>query len=73
VPVVYRDLKLDCGYRVDLVAGSRLAVELKSVAALDRFHEAQMLTYMRLGGWRLGLLINFNMLMLKSGIRRFIL
>ena len=73
VPVVYHDVKLDCGYRVDLVAGSQLVVELKSVAAIDPIHEAQLLTYMRLGGWRLGLLINFNVMLLKSGIRRRIL
>jgi GxxExxY protein len=73
VPVVYHDVKLDCGYRVDLVAGSRVVVELKSVAAIDPIHEAQLLTYMRLGGWRLGLLINFNVLLLKNGIRRRIL
>ena len=73
VPVVYHDVKLDCGYRVDLVAGSQLVVELKSVAAIEPIHEAQLLTYMRLGGWRLGLLINFNVMLLKSGIRRRIL
>jgi len=73
VPVVYHDVKLDCGYRVDLVAGSQLVVELKSVAAIEPIHEAQLLTYMRLGGWRLGLLINFNVILLKSGIRRRIL
>jgi GxxExxY protein len=73
VPVVYDDVKLDCGYRVDIVAGSQLVVELKSVAAIEPIHEAQLLTYMRLGGWRLGLLINFNVMLLKSGIRRRIL
>lgn len=69
VPVVYQNVRLDCGYRVDLVAGSMLVVELKSVAALEPIHEAQLLTYMRLGGWSLGLLINFNVLLLKNGIR----
>jgi GxxExxY protein len=73
VPVVYHDVKLDCGYRVDLLAGSELVVELKSIAAIDPIHEAQLLTYMRLGGWRLGLLINFNVRLLKNGIRRRIL
>src|SRR3954468_7937811 len=73
VPVVYHDVKLNCGYRVDLIAGSQLVVELKSVAAIDPIHEAQLLTYMRLGGWRLGLLINFNVMLLKNGILRRIL
>jgi GxxExxY protein len=73
VPVVYHDVKLDCGYRVDLVAGSQLVVELKSVAAIEPIHEAQLLTYMRLGGWRVGLLINFNVALLKRGIRRLVL
>jgi GxxExxY protein len=73
VPVVYHEVKLDCGYRVDFVAGSKLVVELKSVAAIEPVHEAQLLTYMRLGGWSLGLLINFNVALLKSGIIRRIL
>jgi GxxExxY protein len=73
VPVVYHNRKLDCGYRVDLLADSKLVIELKAVAAIDPIHEAQLLTYMRLGGWRLGLLINFNVLLLRKGIRRRIL
>jgi GxxExxY protein len=73
LPLVYHEVKLDCGYRVDFVAASRLVVELKSVVAIEPVHEAQLLTYMRLGGWRLGLLINFNVALLKNGIRRRIL
>ena len=73
LPVTYHDVKVNCGYRVDLVADSQLVVELKSVAAIDSVHAAQVLTYMRLGGWRIGLLINFNVVLLKNGIRRFIL
>jgi GxxExxY protein len=73
VPVVYGGVKLDCGYRVDIVVGSSVVVELKSVAAIGAVHEAQLLTYMKLGGWRLGLLMNFNVTVLRDGIRRRIL
>ena len=73
IPVVYNDLKLDCGYRADTVVASSLVLELKSVSAIEPVHEAQLLTYMKLGGWRLGLLINFNVSMRKNGIRRRVL
>ena len=73
VPVVYGGVKLDCGYRVDVVVGASLVLELKSVSAIEPVHEAQLLTYMKLGGWRLGLLINFNVPVLRDGIRRRIL
>ncbi len=65
-------LQLDCGYRVDFVV-ENVAVEIKSVSIIEPVHEAQLLTYLKLGGWKLGLLINFNVRMLKRGIRRFIL
>jgi len=73
LPVDYKGVRLDCAYRLDFVIRSKVVVEIKSVAAIDPIHEAQLLTYMRLGEWRLGLLINFNVPVLKSGIRRFIL
>ena len=71
VPVVYKDVKLDCGYRIDLVVEGQVVVELKTVESLAKIHEAIVLTYLRLSGCRIGLLINFNVLTLKQGIRRF--
>jgi GxxExxY protein len=71
VPVVYKDVKLDCGYRIDLVVEGQVVVELKAVESLAKIHEAIVLTYLRLSGCRIGLLINFNVLALKQGIRRF--
>ena len=73
IPVVYKQIKLDCGYRVDLLVEGRLIVELKSVEQLLKIHEAQVLTYMKLANIRIGLLINFNVQMLKKGIKRFVL
>ena len=73
VPLVYKDIKLDCGFRLDLLVEKRIVVELKSVDALAPIHEAIMLTYLRLSGHKLGLLINFNVSILKEGIRRFIM
>ena len=71
VPVVYKDVKLDCGYRIDLVVEGHVVVELKAVENLAKIHEGIVLTYLRLSGCRIGLLINFNVLTLKEGIRRF--
>jgi GxxExxY protein len=71
VPIVYKDVKLDCGYRMDLVVEGRVVVELKAVESLAPIHEAVMLTYLRLSGIRLGLLINFSVVVLKDGVRRF--
>jgi GxxExxY protein len=73
IPVVYKDVKLECGYRVDLLVEGRIVVELKAVEALAPIHEAIVLTYLRLSGCSLGLLINFNVPVLKDGIRRYIL
>ena len=73
IPVVYKEAKLDCGYRLDLQVESRIVVELKAVEALAPIHEAIILTYMRLSGCRLGLLINFNVPVLKDGIKRYII
>jgi GxxExxY protein len=72
VPVVYKQTKLECGYRLDLLVEGRVVVELKSVEGLGPIHEAIILTYLRMSGHRLGLLINFNVSVLKDGIRRFI-
>jgi len=72
LPVVYKGLELDCGYKLDLLVEKALVVELKSVDKLSPINEAQTLTYLRLSGMRLGLLINFNERILKQGIRRFV-
>lgn len=68
--LVFKGVKMDCGYRIDLLVESRLVVELKSVDSLNDVHLAQTLTYMKLGNYKLGLLINFNVARLKDGIRR---
>jgi GxxExxY protein len=73
LPIAYKGLALDCGYRVDLLVAEAIVVEIKAVQSLDPIHEAQLLTYMKLGGWKVGLLINFNVSVLKDGIRRRIL
>ena len=70
LPIEYRGVKLDCVYRADYVVAGSVVVELKAVAAIDPVHEAQLMTYMRWGGWTVGLLINFNVARLKDGIRR---
>jgi GxxExxY protein len=72
LPVVYKEVKLDCGYRLDLLVEGRVIVELKSVETLAPIHEAIILTYLRLSGHKTGLLINFNVTVLKDGVRRFI-
>jgi len=73
LPVVYKSVKLDCGYRMDLVVNDRLVVELKTVEKILPIHEAQLLTYLRLSGIRTGLLLNFNTAVLKNGIKRMVL
>ncbi len=73
VPVVYKDTKLECGYRLDFQVESKVVVELKAVDALGPIHDAIVLTYLRLSGCKIGLLINFNVPILKDGIRRFVL
>lgn len=72
LPVTYKGIKIDCGYRIDLLAENELIVELKSVETLQPIHAAQLVTYLKLSGSRLGLLINFNEKVLKRGIRRFV-
>jgi GxxExxY protein len=73
LPVQYKEIRLDCGYRIDLLADDRVIVELKSVDHLLKIHEAQLLTYMKLASIGVGLLINFNVDVLRRGIRRFVL
>jgi len=72
LPVRYREVTLDCGYRLDLVVNHEVVVELKAVDRLGPIHDAQLLSYLRLSGLRLGLLINFNVPLLKDGIRRLV-
>lgn len=72
VPVVYKEVKLECGYRIDLLVEGKVVVELKSIEGLAPIHEAIILTYLRLSGRKIGLLINFNVTVLKDGVRRFI-
>ena len=73
IPIIYEDVKLDCGYRIDILVENRIIIELKSVDAINPVHEAQILTYLKFANKKLGLLINFNVLRLTDGIRRFIL
>ena len=73
VPLQYKGVKLDKGYQLDLLVENLCVVEVKSVEVLHPIYEAQTLTYMRLGDWRVGLLLNFNVDVLKSGIRRLVL
>jgi len=72
MPVAYRGTHLDAGFRVDLVVGDRVLVEIKAVERLLPVHEAQVLTYLKLSGREIGLLVNFNVVLLKQGIRRLI-
>jgi len=73
LPVVYKDVRLDCGYRMDIVVGRQLIVEIKAVDRIMPIHEAQILTYLRLSGHKIALLLNFNSVVLKNGLRRFVL
>ncbi|MBD3754723.1 MAG: GxxExxY protein [Gammaproteobacteria bacterium] len=73
LPVVYKGTAIDNGFRVDLLINNQLIVELKSVEKFHKLHEAQLLTYMKLANIKTGLLINFNSLLLKNGIKRFVL
>ncbi len=70
LPVEYKGVRLSCGYRLDIVVEGRLILELKSCDVLEPIHEAQLLTYLKLTGFKVGLLINFNVPVLKNGIRR---
>ena len=73
LPVIYKDVRLDCGYRVDVFVEDSLIIELKSVEEIKGIHEAQLLTYMKLAHIKEGLLMNFNVKRLKDGIRHFVL
>ena len=73
LPVKYKDVVINCGYRIDLLIEKKLILELKCVEKLLPIHEAQILTYMKLSDIKIGLLINFNVMMLKNGIKRFVL
>ncbi|HEV7857804.1 MAG TPA: GxxExxY protein [Pyrinomonadaceae bacterium] len=70
LPVEYKGIRLECGYRIDLLVADSVVVEVKAVENLAPIHEAQLLTYLKLGGWPVGLLINFNVAVLKNGLRR---
>lgn len=72
LPVKYRGVQIDCGYRLDLLVEDQMVVELKSVDRLESIHEAQVLSYLKSSGYQVGLLLNFNVRFLKDGIRRFV-
>jgi GxxExxY protein len=73
LPLVYKDVKLDCGYRIDFIVEEKVILELKAIEGILPVHQAQLLTYLRLSGLRIGLLMNFNVPVLKDGIRRRVL
>jgi len=73
MPLMYKEKKLDIGYRIDLLVENKVVIEVKSVDLLNPIHTAQIMTYMKLSGCRIGLLINFNVLLLKEGIKRIII
>ncbi|GHV38919.1 hypothetical protein AGMMS49546_10120 [Spirochaetia bacterium] len=72
IPIKFEEISLDCGYRIDLLVENKIVIELKSVEKLNDIHMSQILTYLKLGGFKIGLLINFNVLLLKNGIKRVI-
>ena len=71
VPVVYKKIKLECGYRIDILVENTVIIEVKTVDAFNQVHEAQILTYMKFAEKRIGLLINFNVTLLKNGLKRY--
>lgn len=72
LPLIYENVRLDCGYRIDLLVENKVIIELKSVSYVMDIHLAQVLTYLKLGNYKLGLLINFNEVLLKDGIQRIV-
>lgn len=72
LPLLYRDVKLDCGYRLDVLVEDSVVVEIKAVERLEAIHKAQLLSYLRLSGYKVGLLVNFNVKVLKNGIVRMV-
>ena len=73
LPVVYKEIKLEQGYRIDLLVENKVVIELKTVEAFTDVHMAQVLTYLKFGHFKLGILLNFNVTMLKNGLKRFIM
>lgn len=73
VPVIYKEIKLDYGYRIDILVENKVLLELKSIEAIASVHEAQILTYMKFTNIKIGLLINFNVTVLKNGLKQFVL
>ncbi len=73
LPIVYDEIKLDGGYRIDLIVNSKVLLELKSVEAIAPIHKAQVMTYLKLSGLKIGLLLNFNVIDMKKGITRIIM
>jgi len=72
MPVTYKGLRLDCGYRLDMLVEEKVVVEVKSVKKFDAVHEAQLLSYLRLSGCKAGLILNFNVPLLRDGIKRMV-
>ncbi len=72
MPLIFEEVKLECGYRIDILVENKVVIVIKSVEALNEVHFAQTLTYMKLGNYKLGLLINFNVSLLKNGIKRIV-
>ena len=72
MPLVFENVKLECGYRIDILVENKVVIEIKSVEGLNDIHMAQTLTYLKLGNYKLGLLINFNVLKVKDGLKRII-
>lgn len=73
MPIIYKEVKLDHGYRIDLLVENRVVIEIKTVEELNDVHTAQVLTYLKLGSYKLGLLLNFHVALLKDGIKRLIM
>jgi GxxExxY protein len=73
LPLSYKGKRLDCGYRLDMVVSDAVVVEIKAIESILPIHEAQLLSYLKIGGWKVGLLLNFNVAVLKEGIRRRVL
>ena len=72
LPIIYKDIRLDAGYKLDMLVGGKVVIELKSVEKLTQLHQAQLLSYLKLGGYRLGYLLNFNVGRFKDGIKRMV-
>lgn len=73
MPLIYKEIKLDHGYRMDLLVENKVVIEIKTVEAFTEVHAAQMLTYLKLGGYKLGLLMNFHVNLMKNGIKRYVM